>query len=751
MPIPQNIYEKIKNHALGKLNARNDLRADRTHLSINTEPLNAGVKLVTGLAKSYTLPRPTVMALVDLKPHHNWGHPCEHHLYDATTGDHYDVKPAQFPPHAYFESPKAFQLVHGPVEPKAPVMPDVPQHIPQLRTAISNAPGTRHAILFSGMSNNRHLNDLEFLYRTLLDIYHFDPANITVLNYDGTVNYSGDPQPVDRWPGDNTPYRIKVNGEGSNTALAQAISKVGGLLKADDLLLIHINNHGGGQPYDPQAWICCYPDWASYTASDFGTKLHTLPKFNSLVVMMEQCHSGGFQNAVMENTTAASTSFAAACRADASSIGGASFDPFARDWIAGVTGHNPEGTPLSRIVPVPASADDAFVYADAVKDPYDSPVYADKPSQCGKSQYLTGPLSVPFSTARAAINSDGRLEVFLIGSDRSVWNVWQQVPHAGPWSGPNNLGGNVKQLCTALNNDGRLEIFGIGKDDAAYNNYQLAPHSGPWSNWNRLGGIVKDICVACNTDGRLELFGIGSDNALYNMWQTAPHSGPWSAWNRLGGFVKQVAVAVNTDGRLEVFGIGSDDALYHIWQSAAHTGPWSSWDRLGGAAKQIVPVVNSDGRLEIFAIGPDKALHNIWQTVPHGGPWSAWNSLGGIVKQIAVIRNGDGRLEVFGIGSDDAVYNIWQTKPHTGPWSSWNKLGGSIKQISAVVNSDGRAELFGIGKDNALYHNWQTVPHAAPWSGWQKLTGAGPAGVAKLDIGVGEAPTKEAGKAATPK
>jgi hypothetical protein len=327
------------------------------------------------------------------------------------------------------------------------------------------------------------------------------------------------------------------------------------------------------------------------------------------------------------------------------------------------------------------------------------------------------------SASTAAINSDGRLETFLLATNGSVWNIWQTVPHAGPWSSINSLGGFVRTpVCQALNSDGRLEIFAIGGDNAAYNNWQAAPHAGPWSGWNRLGGWVSQLAVACNSDGRLELFGIGGDGALYNMWQTAPHSGPWSGWNRLGGLVKQICVSVNSDGRLEVFGIGGDNALYNIWQTVPHSGPWSGWNRLGGWVSQIASTINSDGRLEVFGIGGDGALYNIWQTVPHAGPWSGWNRLGGWVKQIVPTRNSDGRLEVFGIGGDNALYNMWQTVPHAGPWSGWNRLGGWVSQISAALNSDGRLEVFGIGADSDLYNIWQTVAHSGPWSGWNKLT-----------------------------
>ncbi|MBS0469127.1 MAG: hypothetical protein JSR14_18235 [Proteobacteria bacterium] len=330
---------------------------------------------------------------------------------------------------------------------------------------------------------------------------------------------------------------------------------------------------------------------------------------------------------------------------------------------------------------------------------------------------------VATSASTASINSDGRLETFIVATNGGVWNIWQTRAHAGPWSQIGALGGIVKTpVCQALNTDGRLEIFGIGTDNAAYNNWQTHAHAGPWSGWNRLGGWVSQLAVACNSDGRLELFGIGSDGALYNMWQTAPHSGPWSGWNRLGGVVKQICVSLNTDGRLEVFGIGSDNALYNIWQTRPHAGPWSGWNRLGGWVSQIASAVNSDGRLEVFGIGGDGALYDIWQQAPHSGPWSGWNRLGGWVKQIVPMRNSDGRLEVFGIGGDNALYNMWQTVPHSGPWSGWNRLGGWVSQISAALNSDGRLEVFGVGSDGDLYNMWQVNPHAGPWSGWNKLT-----------------------------
>ena len=62
-----------------------------------------------------------------------------------------------------------------------------------------------------------------------------------------------------------------------------------------------------------------------YYAADFATKVATLPKYDTLMVMMEQCHSGGFNSPVFANSTAALTTVASACVEPNNSIGGAGF------------------------------------------------------------------------------------------------------------------------------------------------------------------------------------------------------------------------------------------------------------------------------------------------------------------------------------------------------------------------------------------------------------------------------------------
>jgi hypothetical protein len=349
-------------------------RLNTSNFYVQEDVFARGVRLPIP-RQAVTAERPTVMAFADDAPLMNWAHPCRYLLHDAETGELYRQIPARFPPYANErETPRTFRPVQVTVTfPRAEVIERVvPDRI--LRPRYS---GNRYAILFSGMSNNRHANDLEFLYRTLREVYGFPAANITVLNHDGTVNYDGGPKPVSKWPGDNSAYRMPLNGQGSKADLLAALNALKKKLKPDDFLLIHTNNHGGWDSGESN--LCCYPNWDSLGVKAFTDKLAELPKYRCLMVMMEQCHSGGFNASVIAKSTADNTSIASACEEDKNSAGGAELDPFAHDWISAMTGSNMYGQALAYGPDINAdgwiSAREAFDYANANKVVYDTPVF----------------------------------------------------------------------------------------------------------------------------------------------------------------------------------------------------------------------------------------------------------------------------------------------------------------------------------------------------------------------------------------
>lgn len=369
--INDKIQRVIKDAAFRRLSAK---RRSSTNLYV-LEDVQPAKSVIKAGHQDIRIKQPTAVVFVDNEPLANWSHDCRYLLHDADNGKLYQEVKAGFPPFLV-NPPPTFKAFHTPVVAQNPLR-DTWKPEAEIAFPFRIPKGNRYAILFSGASNNRHTNDLEFLYRQLVDRFYFDEDDITVLNYDGTVNYSGFPQPVTSWPGDGTSYMIPVADAGTKQALADAIDALKPKLSQDDLVLIHTNNHGGHN--GTESYLCTYSG-PSYTASDFASKLGELPAFADLIVMMEQCHSGGFNDEVIEASTAARTTFAGACTEGKSSIGGADFDPFARDWIAAVAGSDPYGAALVSDPDYDSSgrvsAREAFAYADDVHHYYDSPVYS---------------------------------------------------------------------------------------------------------------------------------------------------------------------------------------------------------------------------------------------------------------------------------------------------------------------------------------------------------------------------------------
>jgi hypothetical protein len=263
----------------------------------------------------------------------------------------------------------------------------------------------------------------------------------------------------------------------------------------------------------------------------------------------------------------------------------------------------------------------------------------------GWDSYGTGGPNL-FGTPAVARGADGRLQLFALGDDGALWHMWQTGP-SGEWSywvshgtPPGLLLNSAPAVATGP--DGRLEVFIVSQQATLWHRWQTTPDNG-WSDWFSHGtpsgvlfGSDSTPAIAPSVDGRLELFTVGNDGALWHMWQTATGNG-WSGWRShdapSGVKFQRIrpAVAPSADGCLELFVVGEDNALWHIWQTAPNH-DWSEWLCRGappvpGLTGSPAVAPNADERLELFVIGTDGALWHLWQTAPSGG-WSPWLSHG---------------------------------------------------------------------------------------------------------------------------
>jgi hypothetical protein len=90
-----------------------------------------------------------------------------------------------------------------------------------------------------------------------------------------------------------------------------------------------------------------------------------------------------------------------------------------------------------------------------------------------------------------------------------------------------SLSGGIFDPVVGTNADGRMEVFVRGTDNALWHIWQTAPNNG-WSGWATLsGGLIGGPVAWHNADGRLEVFVKGLDNALWHTWQSTPN-GVWN-------------------------------------------------------------------------------------------------------------------------------------------------------------------------------------------------------------------------------
>jgi hypothetical protein len=299
-------------------------------------------------------------------------------------------------------------------------------------------------------------------------------------------------------------------------------------------------------------------------------------------------------------------------------------------------------------------------------------------------------------------NADGRQEIFAVGENGALWQKWQVAPNGG-WSEWKTLGTPANdtsltdRFTVGRNQDGRQEVFAIGSDGNVWQIWQTAPNGG-WSNRAKLGKPPAEIrrldriTLGSNLDRRQELFVMGGDDALWHIWQVAPNVG-WSHWESLGkpkdqNFpqpqdreLSEPCVQRNLDGHLEVFAPGNG-AFCNRWQLMPLDRPDKIvWRKEGWNAKPkpaagvglvwLEAALNVggpiNGRLEVLALGEDGALWHAWQVnVPPF--WSHWESLESpsakirAADHLTIGSNQDGRLEVFVTGQDGAVWHIWQTR-----------------------------------------------------------------------------------------
>jgi hypothetical protein len=142
---------------------------------------------------------------------------------------------------------------------------------------------------------------------------------------------------------------MKVTGHGDRSAFKDALRKLAFEIAPQDLLFIHTSGHGFDASTDagPNAALMSYSG-GIYAATELCADLRSLPLHRTLIVLMAQCHSGGFNEPLVRASPAMQTYIASAVPLGvlANVTPDGCWNAFARNWIAAQLGERPDGRPV---------------------------------------------------------------------------------------------------------------------------------------------------------------------------------------------------------------------------------------------------------------------------------------------------------------------------------------------------------------------------------------------------------------------
>jgi len=265
----------------------------------------------------------------------------------------------------------------------------------------------------------------------------------------------------------------------------------------------------------------------------------------------------------------------------------------------------------------------------------------------------------------AVVGKDGRIDLFIVGSNRNVW----------------------RSPCRELPCDRRSRY-----DD--------------W--WRDAGapppGISTRVSATAWSRGRYDIFVVGGRGR--RVWHQTRSGTRWMGWEDLGGeFFSAPAVTSWGDGRLDVFVAAAGESIQQRYCQttdgplACRGSSWSSeWYTIPGRPPPGFigdPVANSPAfdQIDIAVLGRDGAIWYVsWQS-----GWGGWQSLGGQFASQPALATANGRTEVFAL---DARGTLWRTTGASRTFEPFHAIDAGLDEAPTAASSQNRVELFARSKGN---------------------------------------------------
>jgi alpha-galactosidase len=204
----------------------------------------------------------------------------------------------------------------------------------------------------------------------------------------------------------------------------------------------------------------------------------------------------------------------------------------------------------------------------------------------------------------AYASADGRIDIFVRGTDD---RVWRRTLTGGRWGAWSDLGGRVADAPgVAFNGPSDWTVFARGSDG-------LVVARGPNTGWTGIGG-PNGRGVRGRPSAAVDASGAVHVTVRYRtdeIWERVRTGGTWSQWQNLGGTLNGGPTLLGTAGRIYLFAVAADNRL---WQRNFVDGAWGGWFQRGEFATdeiqgQVGAEPGPDGSAVVVLRGVDGRIH----------------------------------------------------------------------------------------------------------------------------------------------
>lgn len=230
-------------------------------------------------------------------------------------------------------------------------------------------------------------------------------------------------------------------------------------------------------------------------------------------------------------------------------------------------------------------------------------------------------------SAPSVTSATGGLALAYLDTSGLTKILWQITSSSTGVAATIPGGAGLGDPVVTTNTDGRIEVFVHGTDNQAYRNLQTSSSTLSWGGWTGYGGTMQNNpSIGKNQNGRIELFVRDSGSAINHSSQTALGTAPaldtWTGWQAVSATaVATPTAAATSDGILHLFiqGTDSPSTVWEGHQAAVNSQTWTGWNGTGfTTASEPKAILNANNLLEVFAIAPggsvSRALSPSWTT-----------------------------------------------------------------------------------------------------------------------------------------